>query len=172
MPIHPHLLDQTQAAAARLAAAEKEFDTARAEYHGFIRRIHLAGAPLREIADALGMSHQRIQQIVGSAGGTWWNRVWRTRNARRNLVCTFCRRTDQEVAKLIAGPGVFICERCVAAAMTAHAPFTPSRDGSRTRCAFCRKTASATRRVLAGLKANICSDCAGVCRQIVADSGE
>jgi ClpX C4-type zinc finger len=27
--------------------------------------------------------------------------------------CSFCGKADQEVAKLIAGPGVFICDGCV-----------------------------------------------------------
>lgn len=29
------------------------------------------------------------------------------------LVCSFCRKTQREVATLIAGPGVFICDECV-----------------------------------------------------------
>jgi ATP-dependent Clp protease ATP-binding subunit ClpX len=30
----------------------------------------------------------------------------------RKLRCSFCRRTDTEVAKLVAGPRVYICDRC------------------------------------------------------------
>lgn len=29
------------------------------------------------------------------------------------LYCTFCAKSQQEVAKLIAGPGVYICDACV-----------------------------------------------------------
>lgn len=29
------------------------------------------------------------------------------------LYCSFCRRSDREVEKLIAGPGVHICDACV-----------------------------------------------------------
>jgi hypothetical protein len=32
---------------------------------------------------------------------------------RRRLYCTFCRKSDADVAKLIAGPGVYICDACV-----------------------------------------------------------
>lgn len=32
---------------------------------------------------------------------------------KRRLRCSFCRKTDQEVSKLLAGPGVFICDACV-----------------------------------------------------------
>ena len=30
------------------------------------------------------------------------------------LVCTFCKKDEHHVAKLIAGPGVYICDACVA----------------------------------------------------------
>ncbi|MDQ6777597.1 MAG: hypothetical protein M3071_15595 [Actinomycetota bacterium] len=33
--------------------------------------------------------------------------------ARLELRCAFCRISQQEVAKLIAGPGTFICNECV-----------------------------------------------------------
>ena len=57
------------------------------------------------------------------------------------LRCSFCRRPESEVAKLVAGPArllfgrVFICDRCVADAnriMDAHPgePHAHVRDGS------------------------------------------
>ena len=30
----------------------------------------------------------------------------------RKLRCSFCGRSDAEVAKLVAGPRVYICDRC------------------------------------------------------------
>ena len=33
---------------------------------------------------------------------------------KRRLRCSFCRKTDREVSKLLAGPRVFICDECVA----------------------------------------------------------
>lgn len=41
-------------------------DEKRSEYHREIKKIHLSGIPFREIAEMLGMSHQRIHQIVGT----------------------------------------------------------------------------------------------------------
>ena len=35
---------------------------------------------------------------------------------RHSLRCSFCRRPEAEVAKLVAGPRVYICDRCVAIA--------------------------------------------------------
>ncbi len=28
------------------------------------------------------------------------------------LSCTFCKKSEQQVRKLVAGPGVYICDRC------------------------------------------------------------
>jgi ATP-dependent protease Clp ATPase subunit len=32
------------------------------------------------------------------------------------LSCTFCKRSERQVRKLVAGPGVYICDRCTARA--------------------------------------------------------
>ena len=36
---------------------------------------------------------------------------------RRKLACSFCRRGEAEVAKLVAGPRVYICDRCAKEAL-------------------------------------------------------
>lgn len=35
---------------------------------------------------------------------------------KKRLACSFCRKSDRDVAKLVAGPGVYICDECVAIA--------------------------------------------------------
>jgi ATP-dependent protease Clp ATPase subunit len=35
---------------------------------------------------------------------------------KRRLACSFCGKSEAEVAKLVAGPKVYICDRCVAIA--------------------------------------------------------
>ena len=35
------------------------------------------------------------------------------RKARGSLFCSFCRKSDREVDRLIGGPGVHICGRCI-----------------------------------------------------------
>lgn len=35
------------------------------------------------------------------------------RKRQGKLFCSFCRKSDQEVDRLIGGPGVYICGRCV-----------------------------------------------------------
>jgi hypothetical protein len=145
-----------------------------------VRRIHLAGGSLRDIAEALDLSHQRVQQMVGSAGGSWWRRVWRTRNAKRGLACSFCRRSQDQTAKLIAGPGVFICDACVALAERglagsrggARGPWTTPREEMKGRCLFCRKPRSAERRLLTSAAGHVCAECVDACRQILEDAEE
>ena len=36
-----------------------------------------------------------------------------TKNSTKLLHCSFCGKNQNEVAKLIAGPSVFICDECV-----------------------------------------------------------
>lgn len=181
MAINENLLRDARAAGARLAGAEREVQLARAAYHAVIRRMHLAGGSLREIAEVLGLSHQRVQQMVQGAGGSWWQRIWRNRNLKGNLICTFCRRPKSEVAKLIAGPKVYICDICVATAEQSMTPGpTPAlpgslaraKEGSKARCAFCRKGRTADRALLTGSAGNICGECLSLCRQILTDSSE
>lgn len=165
------LCERARSAGERLAAAEQHVLECRADYHTAIRRLHLGGASLREVADALSLSHQRVQQIVESAGGSWWRRVWRTRNATRDLVCTWCDRPSSEVSKLIAGPNVFICESCIEAAeraMRGLAGTGLKRAQGRTgRCSFCRRRGGRQRAIVLGAAAHVCGDCLRICREIL-----
>ena len=68
MTLDTQLLNQAKSDGERLAAAEREALLARADYHIAVRRLHLGGGSLREVAQALGVSHQRVQQIVSVAG--------------------------------------------------------------------------------------------------------
>lgn len=173
MTIDEQMLARARAEGARLAEAERQALVTRAAYHTSVRRLHLAGASLREVAQALGLSHQRVQQIVSGAGGSWWQRMWRGRTAGPDAVCTFCGRPPAEVAKLIAGPKVYICDSCVASAEQARASgandhISRARSPA-SRCSFCGKLKSAARAILAARAAKICGDCLVVCRQILDD---
>lgn len=165
-----NLLKAARAAGTRLADAERRVVLARSDYHTAIRRLHLAGASLREIARALSMSHQRVQQVVAAAGGSWW-KVWRSRSVRADATCTWCERPASLVPKLIAGPKVFICSDCVESAERVagggeESAFRRGRSGARDRCSFCSKRAGARRSLVVG-RANVCDDCLLVCREIL-----
>ena len=118
--MNDELLAEARQAQERLIDAERDVDVARAEFHRAVRRLHLHGSSLRELAAGLGLSHQRVHQIVEEAGGSRrWIRVPDKRGHNRSrdlLACTFCGKPQDQVRKLIAGPGVYICDGCVALA--------------------------------------------------------
>lgn len=169
MTLDQALLEKARLEAARLAEAERQTLLVKADYHSSVRRLHLGGGSLREIADALGVSHQRVQQIVDATGGSWWQRVWKTRNALdAACICTYCDRPASEVAKLIAGPNVYICDRCVTAAeATAAGKAGAEFAVKRGRCAFCGRGSRGTRRIVAAARGAICSECLEQCHKIL-----
>jgi ClpX C4-type zinc finger len=151
------------------AEAERQVLLARTDYRTAIRRLQLAGGSLREIADALSSSHQGVQQIVNGAGSSWWTRVWRTPNVTADLVCTWCDRPHSEVARLIAGPNVFICESCLEAAgrairVASRPGLKRAGSGAKGRC---RKRGGRARAVAVGGAAGVCEACLQICRQIL-----
>jgi hypothetical protein len=166
MTLDPELVAQAKDAAAKLSEAERQALVSRGDYHVAIRRMHLAGGSLREIAQTMGVSHQRVQQIVRGAGGSWWTRVWRSRRIGPEAVCTWCGRPPGDVDKLVAGPHVYICDRCLAAAEHATSPFTNAQIHGTAKCSFCRKRPRPDRPVVTAPAGNVCLDCLRMCRDI------
>jgi ClpX C4-type zinc finger protein len=190
--MNDEFLAEARQAQERLIDAERDVEVARAEFHRAVRRLHLHGSSLREVAANLGLSHQRVHQIVEEAGGSRrWIRVG-TRSRRRDpllLDCTFCGKQQNEVRKLIAGPGVYICDSCIdlagtvvssgQAARTEFGAMIALPEGqARVRCAFCGKD----RGQASGLavmptvtvgrtsaNAAICSECLNLCNEIITE---
>ena len=174
----------------RLIDAERDADVARAEFYRAVRRLHLHGSSLRELAAELGLSHQRVHQIVEEAGGSrGWIRVGH-RGRRADpllLACSFCGKPQPEVRKLIAGPRVYICDRCIAltenvissgnAASTDLGSINTAPDQDKPiRCSFCGKdrdrtadlavvSAATARKTFAA----ICAECLALCDEIIVE---
>lgn len=74
MALDDAILGEAKQARDRLIAARHEVDDARADYHHAVRRLHASGASMREIAEALGISHQRVHQIVDEEARPVWLR--------------------------------------------------------------------------------------------------
>jgi len=74
MSVDENLLSEVTAAAGRVTELEDQLEGARADYRRTVRRLHLAGASMREVAEALGISHQRVHQIIEDGGVRRWRR--------------------------------------------------------------------------------------------------
>ena len=182
MSLDAGLLEQAKAAEEQVIDAEHAAEVARADFHRAVRRLQLAGGSLREIADALGLSHQRVHQIVESAGGS---RRWRSRRAAPEELacCSFCGRDQKHTKALITGPGgVGICDRCIPQAVATIAAEKPPAGKKVTirfenmypvpgearveRCSFCGKRRHQVAGMAAAVQAKICDECLDLCREI------
>jgi hypothetical protein len=173
MVIDEDLLRQAQESGVRLADAQRTVDLAKADYHHAVRRLHFTGASMREIADALDVSHQRVHQIIEATGGTGG---WKHAKAPTgDLACSFCGLPRLEVRKLISGPGVFICADCVGlvhqvsmkspTVVTTRSRFDLLPAASQLECSFCGK---ANEGMVSGPGVRVCGTCIDLCDEVLA----
>jgi ATP-dependent Clp protease ATP-binding subunit ClpA len=66
MTLDEEILTEARSLRSRLLELQHDAERAQADYHHAIRRLQAAGGSLREIAAELGLSHQRVHQIVGA----------------------------------------------------------------------------------------------------------
>ena len=59
MTINKQLLEKALAAGAKLTDAERQVELVRTEYHAIVRRMHLAGGSLRDIAHSLELRDRK-----------------------------------------------------------------------------------------------------------------
>jgi hypothetical protein len=140
------LLRQARQARDRLIGLQHESELAQVNYQHSIRRLHGAGGSLREIAHALGLSYQRVHQIVDAATGKG-----AVKECRTSAMCSFCGADRSTSRRLIAGPGdLLVCEQCVVLAQDLVARRAePMNEQTRldivdpvdrnARCSFCGK---------------------------------
>ena len=67
MTLDEQVLEEARQTRQRLVDLESQTAHARVDYHHAIKKLHAAGGSLREIAEALELSHQRVHQIVEGA---------------------------------------------------------------------------------------------------------
>lgn len=75
MALDEKILGEAKGLRDKLLDLQHEEERARVDYQHAIRRLHANGGSLREIADELGLSHQRVHQIVGEEAGAVGSRV-------------------------------------------------------------------------------------------------
>jgi len=173
--VNEQLLAAAKQAHEQLIEADHAAEVAKAQFHRAVRRLHLSGASLRELAAALNLSHQRVHQIVETAGG---GRRWGRRGRLpAELACSFCGRPQRKSRKLAAGPDVYICENCVDVAATVIRSGQPADtalgplhsvvdDAAQGRCSFCGKRRHQVTGLAASDDAAICAECLVLCREI------
>jgi hypothetical protein len=193
MELDQKLMREAERAKEQLAVAQHAAYRAKVDYHQAIRRLHAAGGSLREIAEALRLSHQRVHQIIDEAAEPT-RRRWR----REPQVlpgppgpCSFCGRPYDVCAKLIAGPegALFICDRCAVQATRlaagsavegqAEGPMRLEPPESQANCSFCGVEARKVRHLVASALAvpagkfgelpRICDKCQDLCLEILAE---
>jgi hypothetical protein len=189
MGLDRELVREAERAKEQLAVTRHAAYRAKVDYHRAIRRLHAAGGSLREIAEALRLSHQRVHQIIEEAAEP-------TRRREPQLLqepvgpCSFCGRPRDVCAKLIAGPRVFVCDRCVIQATRlaagaavegqAERPMRLEASESKVRCSFCGLEARKVRHLVAsGLSVpagkfgdlpRICDKCLDLCLESLAET--
>jgi hypothetical protein len=82
MTLDEKVLAEAKEIRQRLVDLESRTAHARVDYHHAIKKLHAEGGSLREIAEALELSHQRVHQIVDDSAGPpgpppWVGRRWR-----------------------------------------------------------------------------------------------
>src|SRR5262245_19657011 len=180
MPIDEALLRRATEASDQAEELQREAARSRLAFHEAVCELHRAGASLREIAQALDLSHQRVHQIVESPGGRGvWARLWKRRASaarpRPPAACSFCGAHQFETRRLIAGPGIWICDGCVALARRVleagaaraneRAQLEPADPD--VRCHFCGQGARRTGgRLVTGGGRNVCASCLDLCGEI------
>jgi len=172
-------LDETRLARARAARArlddlQRAAARARARYREAILDLQGGGASLRDIAGALGVSDQRLEQVLERPDGRIAHRSVRTTGVDR---CDFCGTERRHAPSFVAGPGVGICGPCVLVggdvlsgvpAPDDMAGFVTVAPASRAHCSFCKRGARQVELMLAAGRACVCAGCLARCRRILA----
>jgi ATP-dependent protease Clp ATPase subunit len=86
--------------------------------------------------------------------------------------------SQKQVKKLIAGPNVYICDRCISGALaviaapgrtvgTPIATIAQVSEGSEESCSFCGKPRHQVAAMASTAAARICDECLGLCGEIL-----
>jgi len=92
---------------------------------------------------------------------------------RKDLRCSFCGKQREQVEYVIAGPGVYICDECIALCnhiieVEAKRDKSPSDLANRElRCSFCAKSYEQVANLIAGPGVFICTECVDLCNEII-----
>jgi ClpX C4-type zinc finger protein len=118
----------------QLIHAEEHTEAIRGDLRRTVHRLAADGSSPQDIAAALGLTARQLDEIAQTAGSP--GRGGRGQAPGTELACTFCGRSQRQTRKLIAGPGVYICDAC---AVLAAAGARRAGAGRRGAVPFLRK---------------------------------
>ena len=106
MTLDEQVLAEAKEVRQHLVDLESQTAHARVDYHHAIKKLHAAGGSLREIAEALELSHQRVHQIVDGPAGPpgpppWAGRRWKHGRHRGRNRRYFIARFDDAAREVI-----------------------------------------------------------------------
>jgi hypothetical protein len=85
MTLDDAILNEARELRSRLLELQHDADRAKLDYHHAIRRLHAGGGSMREIAEALDLSHQRVHQIVEGDAPVQERLGWQPRRKGRRF---------------------------------------------------------------------------------------
>ena len=86
---------------------------------------------------------------------------------RVSVTCSACGRPKVDVTHMVAGPDVYLCDRCFEQAARQLAPRRPPADA--IRCRFCRQLKPKAETTAVG-GVILCTDCLGLMEGILAEA--
>nr|CAP47772.1 putative integron gene cassette protein [uncultured bacterium] len=94
---------------------------------------------------------------------------------RPRETCSFCSRRKSEVAKIIAGPHVYICDKCTSRFLSAISDDSLAdklgvtfESGETSECSFCGRARNQVARLVRASEALICDVCLETCDRVIA----
>jgi len=165
MSLDPYLLATARAAARTLHDAERAIEPLRQDYRDCIRALNAGGASLREIAAELGLSHQRVHQLVQGEGRPKV-KIAQAQTApvpvAAAATCALCGEAEIEDTG-----GLPLCAACRGAGLVLLAGEVPddgrelrlARRHQRPHCLGCGRQPDAGEVFLAGSAGAVCPEC-------------
>jgi len=102
------------------------------------------------------------------------------------LKCSYCGKPQTDVKKLVCGPGVYICDKCVELCnkllvvnISGETPLTNKNNivkhenidiGTQLaelNCSFCKKPNTNVEKLIAGTGVSICNECVDICNELL-----
>jgi hypothetical protein len=173
MTLDNKTLSMALSLSAEVKKLSQKLEQAKIDYHKAVRQMYLSGWSMRQIANKLDISHQRVYQIIDSAAaqGEW------TQGVSEATACSFCGTTHANRSLLVFGPGVTICSKCIAVCDKVLASGRQEKSGdvylqplalpNEARCSFCRKKSNTTGQLIAGRDERICPQCLDMSKAIL-----